>query len=183
MGRRSRKRVTGESLAGASRASADTDTTTRAERDEARRRRAQELARAQSGGRRGRDDPRLPAPWGPFPLTELVVLLAIGLLIAAFVVRGERGRTMLAAGLLLGSLGGLEVSIREHFAGYRSHTTIFAAAAGVLTIVVVTLIVHPIKLWIVGLIALAMFCLTFYLAREAFKRRSGGVGFKAGHRS
>jgi len=175
MGRRSRKRVTGDGPSVASRA----DTTTRAERDEARRRRAQKLARAQAG-RRGRDDPRLPAPWGPFPLTELVVLLAIGLLIAAFVVRGERGRTMLAAGLVLGSLGGLEVSIREHFAGYRSHTTMFAGAAGVLTIVVVTLIVHPIKLWIVALIALAMFCLTFYLAREAFKRRSGGVGFRAG---
>jgi hypothetical protein len=172
MGRRSRKRMGGDDGAGAVR----TDTTTRAERDEARRRRALEASRAA----KERDDPRLPAPWGPFPLTELVVLLAIGLLIGAFIVRGERGRTMLAAGLLLGSLGGLEVSIREHFAGYRSHTTIFAAAAGVLTIVVVTLIVHPIKLWIVALIALAMFCLTFYLAREAFKRRSGGVGFKAG---
>ena len=140
--------------------------TKRAERDEARRRRAQELARTPTAGGRRRDDPRLPAPWGPFPLTELVVLLAIGLLIGAFVVRGERGRTMLAAGLLLGSLGG--------------HTTIFAAAAGVLPIVVVTLIVHPIKLWIVALLALAMFCITFYRAREAFKRRSGGVGFKAG---
>jgi hypothetical protein len=173
MGRRSRKRLTGDS------AEAAPGRSTRAERDEARRVRAQEAARARAGGRDS-DDPRLPAPWGPFPLTELVVLLAIGLLIAAFIVRGERGRTMLAAGLLLGSLGGLEVSIREHFAGYRSHTTIFAAAAGVLTIVVVTLIVHPIKLWIVALIALAMFCLTFYLAREAFKRRSGGVGFKGG---
>jgi hypothetical protein len=172
MGRRSRKRVTGDDPA------FERGGSTRAERDEARRRRAQELARAQ--GRKQEGDPRLPAPWGPFPLTELVVLLAIGLLIGAFVVRGERGRTMLAAGLLLGSLGGLEVSIREHFAGYRSHTTIFAAAAGVLTIVVVTLIVHPIKLWIVALIALGMFCLTFYLAREAFKRRSGGVGFRAG---
>jgi predicted lipid-binding transport protein (Tim44 family) len=170
MGRRSRKRTGGEASAPA------TGESTRAERDEARRRRAQEAA----ARRRESDDPRLPAPWGPFPLTELVVLLAIGLLIGAFIVRGERGRTMLAAGLLLGSLGGLEVSIREHFAGYRSHTTIFAAAAGVLTIVVVTLVVHPIKLWIVALIALAMFCLVFYLAREAFKRRSGGVGFRAG---
>ncbi|HEY7633433.1 MAG TPA: hypothetical protein VH817_22215 [Thermoleophilaceae bacterium] len=170
MGRRSRKRLTVEDSAGRR------DASTRADRDEARRRRAQEASRAA----KERDDPRLPAPWGPFPLTELVVLLAIGLLIGAFVVRGERGRTMLAAGLLLGSLGGLEVSIREHFAGYRSHTTIFAAAAGVLTIVVVTLVIHPIKLWIVALVALAMFCLTFYLAREAFKRRSGGVGFKAG---
>ncbi|HEY2604171.1 MAG TPA: hypothetical protein VGI67_21620 [Thermoleophilaceae bacterium] len=170
MGRRSRKRSGGEGAAVAP------DTSTRAERDEARRARARAAERARSSS----EDPRLPAPWGPFPLTELVVLLAIGLLIAAFVVRGERGRTMLAAGLLLGSLGGLEVSIREHFAGYRSHTTIFATAAGVLTIVVVTLVVHPIKLWIVALIALAMFCLVFYLAREAFKRRSGGVGFRAG---
>jgi hypothetical protein len=173
MGRRSRKRLTGEVPA--------TAESTREQRDEARRRRAREEARMSPGRRRGdSDDPRLPAPWGPFPLTELVVLLGIGLLVAAFIIRGERGRTMLAAGLVLGSLGGLEVSIREHFAGYRSHTTIFAAAAGVLTIVVVTLIVHPIKLWIVGLIALAIFCLVFYLAREAFKRRSGGVGFKAG---
>jgi hypothetical protein len=171
MGRRSRKRVTRDEPALDAGAAS-----TRAQRDEARRRRAQAAARA----RKDSGDPRLPAPWGPFPLTELVVLLAIGLLIGAFIVRGERGRTMLAAGLLLGSLGGLEVSIREHFAGYRSHTTMFAAAAGVLTIVVVTLIVHPIKLWIVALIALAMFCLTFYLAREAFKKRSGGVGFKAG---
>ncbi|HKN93611.1 MAG TPA: hypothetical protein VJU60_04700, partial [Thermoleophilaceae bacterium] len=62
---------------------------------------------------------------------------------------------------------------------YRSHTSIFAAAAGVLTIVVVTLVVHPIKLWIVALIALAVAGLTFYLAREAFKKRSGGVGFRA----
>jgi hypothetical protein len=81
-----------------------------------------------------------------------VVLLALALLVAAFIVRGERGRTMLAAGLVLGSLGGLETSIREHFGGYRSHTTIFAAAAGVLTIVAVTLVVHPIKLWIVALL-------------------------------
>ncbi|HEX6459601.1 MAG TPA: hypothetical protein VF032_11840 [Thermoleophilaceae bacterium] len=168
MGRRSRKRPPRDASASERRA------TTRAERDEARRKRAQQAART-----RASDDPRLPAPWGPFPLTELVVLLALGLLVAAFVVRGERGRTMLAAGLLLGSLAGLEVSIREHFAGYRSHTTIFAAVAGVLTIVVITLIVHPIKLWIVGLIALAVAGLVFYLAREAFKKRSGGVGFKA----
>lgn len=169
MGRRSRKRPPRDAPA------REREVTTRAERDEARRERAQQAARARADS----DDPRLAAPWGPFPLTELVVLLAIGLLIAAFVVRGERGRTMLAAGLLLGSLGGLEVSIREHFAGYRSHTTIFAGVAGVLTIVVVTLIVHPIKLWIVGIIALAVAGLTFYLAREAFKKRSGGVGFRA----
>jgi hypothetical protein len=44
---------------------------------------------------------------------------------------------------------------------------------------VVLLIVHPIKLWIVALIALAVFGGTFWAAREAFKRRSGGLPFKA----
>lgn len=169
MGRRSRKRPADPGTR---------DRTTRAERDEARRLRAQERTRRPHE----RGEGPLPAPWGPFPLTELVVLLALILLVAAFIVRGERGRTMLAAGLLLGSLGGLETSIREHFAGYRSHTTIFAAVAGVLTIVVVTLIVHPIKLWIVGLIALTVAGVCFWATREAFKRRSGGVGFRAGRR-
>jgi uncharacterized membrane protein YphA (DoxX/SURF4 family) len=172
MGRRSRKRPP----------DAGRERTTRAERDEARRHRAQARAEAARHQGRGRGDGPLPAPWGPFPLTELVVLLALILLVGAFIVRGERGRTMLAAGLVLGSLGGLETSIREHFAGYRSHTTIFAASAGVLTIVAVTLVVHPIKLWIVALIALAVASASFWAAHEAFKRRSGGVGFRAGRR-
>lgn len=149
--------------------------TTRAERDEARRRRAQEARAAAAKDH----DPRPPAPWGKFPLTELVILLALILLVLAFIVRGDRGRTMLGAGLALGSLGGLEVTIREHFAGYRSHTTMLAGAAAIVTIVVVLLILHPIKLWIVALIALLVFCVTFWAAREAFKRRSGGLPFKA----
>lgn len=107
------------------------------------------------------------------------MLLALILFVLAFVVRGDRGRTMLGAGLALGSLGGLEVTIREHFAGYRSHTTMLAGAAAIVTIVVVLLVVHPIALWIVALIALGMFALTFWAAREAFKRRSGGLPFKA----
>ena len=35
---------------------------------------------------------------------------------------------MLAAAAALGSLAGLEISLREHLAGYRSHTTVLAAA-------------------------------------------------------
>src|SRR5436305_15281367 len=84
MGRRSRKRSTGEG------ATAERGATTRAERDEARRRRAQELARSQ-GARHGRGDPRLPAPWGPFPPTELVLLPPIGLLIAASILPAGLG--------------------------------------------------------------------------------------------
>ena len=57
------------------------------------------------------------APWGSFPLTELVVLVALVLLVLGFVVPPPRGAIMLGAGLALGSLAGLELAIREHLAG------------------------------------------------------------------
>ena len=173
MGRRSRKRMTDDTTTVAPSES------TRAERDEARRVRAQQAARERARRGGDPDDPRLPAPWGPFPLTELVVLLAIGLLIAAFVVRGERGRTMLAAGLLLGSLGGLEVSIREHFAGYRSHTTMLAGAAFVLVTGLVFYVGNQILAAALGFGAVA-FVVVFVLARRAFQRASGGLSYRIG---
>ena len=42
-----------------------------------------------------------------------------------------RGQALLGTGLVLASLAGLELSVREHFGGYRSHTALLAAAAGV----------------------------------------------------
>jgi hypothetical protein len=62
---------------------------------------------------------------------ELSVLVALGLGVGGFVVGGRRGGIMLACAAALGSLAGLEISIREHFAGYRSHTTVLAAAPAV----------------------------------------------------
>jgi len=76
-----------------------------------------------------------PAPWSPFPLVELVVLLGLVLIVWAFVGGGDRRGTMLAAGVLLGALGGLELSVREHFAGFRSHSAILAGACTVLVAV------------------------------------------------
>ena len=38
---------------------------------------------------------------------------------------------MIAVGLGLASLAGLELSIREHYAAYRSHTLLLSAAVGV----------------------------------------------------
>ena len=56
------------------------------------------------------------------------MLLVLGFL----VVKGEQGAVMIAVGIALGSLAGLELSIREHFNGYRSHTTLLAAVCGFL---------------------------------------------------
>ncbi len=81
--------------------------------------------------RRQLESERPPAPWGSFPLVELVVLVALVMLVAGFFIQGTRGTVLLATGLGLGSLAGLELAVREHFAGYRSHTTLLAAALGV----------------------------------------------------
>ena len=112
MGKRSRKQRSQEP-------------TTRAERD------ARRQAAAATAPRRGtRQAP--PAPWGSFPLTEMVVLLALVLGVVGFIrFSHQTGKIMVAAAMCLGSLGGLEVSIREHFAGFRSHTTLLAASCSV----------------------------------------------------
>ncbi len=53
-----------------------------------------------------------------------IVMLILGF----FVVGGDRGPVLVVTGLALASIGGLEVAIREHFAGFRSHTLILAGA-------------------------------------------------------
>jgi hypothetical protein len=75
-------------------------------------------------------DERPPAPWGSFPLVEVMVLVALVLLVAGFLfVKGHQGAVMIGVGVALGALAGLELSIREHFAGYRSHTLLLAGFA------------------------------------------------------
>jgi hypothetical protein len=151
----------------------------RAERDEARRRRAEggQARRTYSRGRPTIDE-RPPPPWGSFPLSEIAVFVAIVLLIGSFFVRGETGGVMFIAGLLLGTLAGLEVSIREHFAGYRSHTTLLAGSLAVLTITVVALAAGEVLIPILLAAGLAVFGIAFWSLREAFRRRSGGVSFR-----
>jgi hypothetical protein len=84
--------------------------------------------------RRPIEEERPPAPWGSFPLVELVVLVALVMLVAGLIVQGSQGTVLLSTGLALGALAGLELSIREHFAGYRSHTALLAGAAAVATL-------------------------------------------------
>jgi hypothetical protein len=120
---------------------------------------------------------RPPAPWGSFPLVELVVLCGLILVIAGFVVRGIQGTTMIAVGLALGALAGLELSIREHFAGYRSHTTLLAGAVGVGVLVALALLVPSLWFPIALAVAAAVFGSAAWALARAFRRRSG-LAFK-----
>jgi hypothetical protein len=172
MGRRSRKRMTAEGASGAA---------TRAERDAARRRRAEAASsgapRRSAYGRRGSSEPP-PAPWGSFPLSELVVLLALVMGVVGAITWGDRGKLMLVTAMALGSLAGLEVSIREHFAGFRSHSTLLAGSLAVLAITAIALAAGEILVPLLLAAGIAVFAISFWSFREAFKRRSGGISFR-----
>jgi hypothetical protein len=137
---------------------------------------ADDAHRAKAARRAGHDD-RPRAPWGDFPLSEIVVFVGILLLIAGFFVSPPQGFVMIAVGLVLGSLAGLELSIREHFAGYRSHTLLLAAAIAVPVFGVLFLATEvPIPICVAaGAVA---FGGSAWLFTQAFRRRSGGALFR-----
>ena len=96
-----------------------------------------------------------------------------------FFVTGSRGAILIATGLILGSIGGLELSIREHFAGYKSHTLLLA---GVPALVVLGALFYagpdglpPIARAGIGLIT---FAAAAFLLTRAFAKRSGGQRIK-----
>jgi hypothetical protein len=143
--------------------------TTRAERDAARRAPA---ARKRAGSERP------PAPWGSFPLSELVILLGIGVMVWGFLSGTDRGEERVAAGLVLASLGGAELALREHLAGYRSHSALLAGVAAFAVDTAIALTLGPVKVWVLMLAGAGIFGGAFYAMRELFKRRSGGLGFR-----
>lgn len=168
MGRRSRKR--GE--AG-----------TRAERDAQREQRepapGADPPRASARLRPGRPsiDERPRPPWGGFPLSELVILVGIVLIVWG-AVGGEEGTEWLLAGLVIASLGGGELALREHLAGYRSHSSVLAGVSALIVVTVVALVLGPVAVGVLLVVGVAVFGASLYALRELFKRRSGGVGFR-----
>jgi hypothetical protein len=71
------------------------------------------------------------APWHPLPLSELLILVgAIGAVIAYL--RGvESDGPLLGAGIGAVVIGTVEVSLREHLSGFRSHTWMLAVLPAV----------------------------------------------------
>ena len=100
-----------------------------------------------------------------------IVALAVGVI--------GQNPAAIGVGVVLAGLGGLEVSAREHFAGYRSHTTLLAGTVFVL--VTGSLFYLAGQILAVALaVGIATFLASFYALRRAFQRASGGLSFKAG---
>jgi hypothetical protein len=123
-------------------------------------------------------DERPKAPWHPFPLVELCVLVGIVLIVIGLIVGfdSDRGQLALVCGVLLASLGGLDTAVREHFNGYKSHSSVLAGLPGVIAAAALFFARAP---WIaVAAGAALVFGLAFWGFRTAFRRRSGGLSFR-----
>jgi hypothetical protein len=123
-------------------------------------------------------DERPKAPWHPFPLVELCVLVGIVLIVLGLIVGfdSDRGQLALVCGMLLASLGGLDTAVREHFNGYKSHSSVLAGLPGVIAAAALFFARAP---WIAVAVGAALvFGLAFWGFRTAFRRRSGGLSFR-----
>ena len=100
-----------------------------------------------------------------------IVMLAIGIF--------GKNPTALGVGVVLAGLGGLATAASEHFAGYRSHTTLLAGTVFVLVVGGLFYLAGLILAVCLAVGAVA-FLITFYLARRAFQKASGGLSFKVG---
>jgi hypothetical protein len=132
--------------------------------------------RRAAGGRVPKPDERPPAPWGKAPLAELAILAGI-ICLGIGVFGGHQ--TLIGVGVGLAAVGGMEVAIREHFAGYRSHTTLLA---GFVFVVVVAVLYYAANMVLAYALPIGAVCFAviFYVARRAFQRASGGLSFRIG---
>jgi hypothetical protein len=113
-------------------------------------------------------------PWHPLPLSELLILVgAIGTVVA--ITRGSSGGgAALIASLAAVAIGTVEVTLREHLAGYRSHTMILALLPTIVfhsaVILVVAAFVAVPRALSTGMLVLdvALFAFLFKLLRARF---------------
>jgi type IV secretory pathway TrbD component len=138
--------------------------TRRAERA-AREAHARERRRA--GRDLGRVGERPRGLFGGVPVSEVAIL---GGMIAAVVGLVAHGRVTLIIGLVICALGVVEVTGREHFTGYRSHSVLLAAVPTVgLEAVVVGVFGDPSdRAWLL-LVMVPVFALLFFALRQRFR--------------
>jgi hypothetical protein len=128
--------------------------------------------------RRPRLDEAPQAPWAPFPLVELCILIALVLIVLGFITRGHRGGIELGSGFGVLALSVSELAVREHFAGYRSHS---ALLAGVVAVALDALLffLTPVSSIVLLVVGIGVFAVLLRGLRAAFMRRTGGLGFRA----
>lgn len=116
-------------------------------------------------------------PWAPVPLTEIAIFVGLVVLGAAFLGSGSRG-LLLGFGLSLVTIATLELALREHLAGFRSHSALLAGIAALVVAAPLAAFLRPAKAAVL-LIAALVFLAALQLLRGVFRRRADGMSWRA----
>ncbi len=128
--------------------------------------------------RRARLDEAPRPPWAPVPLTEICILGGGILLVVGLVGGGSSRALLLGFGFALVFLATVELTLREHLAGYRSHSVLLAGCAAAATLAVLVLATGLSRPLLVGLAAI-VFAVVLIVMRKIFASRSGGMSWRA----
>jgi hypothetical protein len=108
-----------------------------------------------------------PSPFGGVPVSEIAILGGIVALVFGVI---NQGGPALIAGVVLCLFGVIEVTTREHFSGYRSHTVMLAAVPAVAAEFVVAVTVGGDAVRIVLLLpVVAVFAVCAWFLNKRFK--------------
>jgi hypothetical protein len=107
------------------------------------------------------------------------VLAGIVLLVIGFISGGDSRGLLILLGLMLCSIAGLEVAVREHAGGYRSHTLVLAGVPAVAALALLFYLA-PASLPPLARVAIAaaIFALAAWGLTRLFQNRSGGYAFR-----
>jgi hypothetical protein len=136
-------------------------------RDERAVRVAEAERRRQRGQRQlGREGERPQGPFGGLPVSEVAIFLGIIGAVFGFL---NGGGPALVVGLVVCALGVCEITAREHFSGYRSHTALLAGIPAVLIEVgVVAIFGEPKQRAFLLVVVVPVFAILFWLLRRQF---------------
>ena len=107
------------------------------------------------------------SPFGGLPISEIAILVGAVTTVIGF---ASSKPVALGVGLIICTLGVAEFSAREHFSGYRSHTTMLAAIPAIgLGIVLIALVGGSLGRTALLASVVPVFAVCFWFLRKRFR--------------
>lgn len=125
-----------------------------------------ERDRRRAGRQLGREGARPPSPFGGLPVSEIGILIGLVTAVIGFI---TGGRAAVVVGIVICAFGVVEITAREHFSGYRSHTALLAAIPAVgLEAAIVIVFGGPKQRALLLVVVVPVFAVLFWLLRRRF---------------
>ena len=108
------------------------------------------------------------SPFGGLPISEIAIFAGgVGLIVGII----QHGGPALIAGIVVCTLGVLEITGREHFSGYRSHAILLAAMPAIAAeVAFVAIFGEPSPRLLLLAVIVPVYAVLFWLLRIAFMR-------------